>query len=266
MTLTTAPLRKTNHRSSNLGMLLALSKTEIIKLFRNPAFIIATLALPIMFFAIFGIPNSKQSIGGVNAGAYMLISYCAYGLMTVCITSFGNSIANERGMGWNRILKVAPMPPILYFVAKTVAALAVGLLSMLSLTLFGSVVGGVSLEPILAITVFSKFLLAMITFIALGLAIGYNLSSTAAPAISNLVFLMMSFTSGLFVPLEVAPQFIRDIAPYMPAYHFAELGWMTLGSKPLADQMVHWLWLGGYLVLFLALAYRGYRRDEGKKS
>jgi ABC-2 type transport system permease protein len=264
--MTTAPLRKTNHRLSHLGMLLALSKTEIIKLFRNPAFIIATLALPIMFFAIFGMPYAKESIGGMNAAKYMLISYCAYGLMTVCITSFGNSIANERGMGWNRILKVAPMPPVLYFVAKTVAALFIGTISILALLLFAAVVGGVTFTPLLAITVFAKLLLGMTPFIAIGLAIGYNLSSTAAPAISNLVFLMMSFASGLFVPLENAPQFIRDMAPYLPAYHFAELGWMTLGGKPLADQMVHWLWLGGYLVLFLALAYWGYRRDEGKKS
>jgi len=104
----------------------------------------------------------------------------------------------------------------------------------------------------------------MIPFVALGLLIGYVAGPNSAAAIANLIFLPLSFASGLFVPLAFMPTFIQQIAPYLPAYRTAQLAWTTIGAGDGSPLGVHLLWLGGYTVLFLALALAAYRRDEGK--
>ena len=63
---------------------------------------------------------------------------------------------------------------------------------------------------------------------------------------------------------ESAGSFSQNVAPYLPAYHTAQLAWTTLGAGDESPLSVHLLWLAGYTVLFLALGLIAYRRDEGK--
>ena len=89
-------------------------------------------------------------------------------------------------------------------------------------------------------------------------------TSHAAPAMANLIYLPLSFASGLFVPLNQLPAFIQNLAPYLPSYHYAQLAWSALGAGR-ESLGVSLLWLGGYTALFLALAVRSYRREERAK-
>ena len=49
---------------------------------------------------------------------------------------------------------------------------------------------------------------------------------------ANLIYLPLSFASGLFVPLNQLPVFIQNLAPYLPSYHYAQLAWSALGAGP----------------------------------
>ena len=73
----------------------------------------------------------------------------------------------------------------------------------------------------------------------------------------------MAFASGLFIPVDHLPHFARVISPYLPAYHFAQLGWETVNaaSEPM---WVAAIWLAGYTLLFGFVALRAYRREERK--
>ena len=104
----------------------------------------------------------------------------------------------------------------------------------------------------------------MVPFVALGLFIGYIAGPNSAAAISNIIFLPLSFASGLFVPLDFLPGVVQRVAPYLPAYHVGQLGWTWLGAGDGAGLPRHVLWLAGYTAIFLALATIAYRRDEGK--
>jgi ABC-2 type transport system permease protein len=87
----------------------------------------------------------------------------------------------------------------------------------------------------------------------------------AAAGIANLIVLPLSFTSGIFVPADSLPAFLRDyVVPYSPAYHAGQLGWHLVGAGDSTDIAVHILWLAGFTVLFILLGLVWYRRDEGK--
>jgi ABC-2 type transport system permease protein len=252
------------HRERTRFPLSTLVKAEVLQRIRVPGFVISTLIFPMMFFAFFGLPNLGRRAGGADVGAYMMASYGAYAVMSVALISFGVSISAERGLGWNKLLRASPMDPLAYFVAKVLMALVLGFLALALLFAFAAIVGHVSLPITFWVKITALLITGMVPFVALGLAIGYLASPTAAAPIANLISLPLSFASGLFVPLQFLPPSVQHVAPYLPSYHVAELGWTLLGAGDGMALGGHFAWIGGYAVAFMALAVIAYRRDEGR--
>lgn len=261
---TTAP-KTAPRRAPVLPALAALVRAELLKLVRVPAFIVPTVLFPSLIFAMFALPNLQSRLGGVNAGQYFVVSYAAYALLSTALFSFGVSVAAERGLGWTRLLRVTSLPASTYFLAKALAAVALGLLSVTLLVLFAGLVGRVAYDLPTLLLALAKLLVGMQVFVGLGLAIGYLGGPNSAAAIANVIFLPLSFASGLFIPVEVGPKFLQVIAPFTPGYHFAALGWGTLGVRDVGPEWTHWLWLLGYAAVFFGVALWAYRRDEGKR-
>ena len=252
---TTLPAQAT--RVPALRMFTALLRAELTRLLRNRAFLVPSLLLPIMFFALFALPNPDGKLGGVGAGPYMLVSYAAYSLVSTALFAFGVATAAERASGWMRQLRITPASPLSYFAARIMASLCMGLGSVL--LLFARVVGGVSIAagPLALV----RLLLGMVPFALLGLALG---PAGAAPT-ANLINIPLMFASGIFYPLDVSPRFIQTLAPYLPAYHYGQLGWTAIGAAPAESTATHWLVLAGYSALFLTLCLWAYRRDEARR-
>ena len=248
-----------------LNMLLAQTRSELLMRWRVPAFSVTNLALPIVFFTFFGLPVAHLRRGdGVSVGAYLLASFGAYAVGNVMVYGFGIGVANERGMKIDRLMRASPLPPLVFMLAKVLTALVFSLVALVLLIAFGIVVGGIHQTPAVWATIIVRLLAGSLPFIALGFAIGYWSGPNAAPALANLIYLPLSFASGLFVPLNQLPAFIQTMAPYLPSYHYAQLAWSALGAgrESLGESL---LWLGGYTALFLTLAVRSYRREERAK-
>jgi ABC-2 type transport system permease protein len=148
--------------------------------------------------------------------------------------------------------------------AKVLNALAFSLLSIVVLIAYGIVVGGVRQDLTVWINIVARLLAGSLPFIALGFAIGYGSGPNAAPAFANLIYLPLSFASGLFMPLHQLPGFVQRIAPYLPSYHYGQLAWSAVGapSEPLLTSLA---WLAGYTALFMAVTARVYRREQSLK-
>ena len=57
---------------------------------------------------------------------------------------------------------------------------------------------------------------------------------------------------------------MRDLAPFLPAYHGGALARAAVGVPSPSGDGAHALWLIGFTALFLTLAAWAYRRDEGR--
>lgn len=244
--------------------LFVFVRAEVKQRLRVPGFVISTIIFPVMFFAFFGMPNLGQRADGVDVGAFMMASYGAYAVMSVALISFGVSISAERGLGWNKLLRAAPMDPLAYFTAKVLMAVALGFVSLALLFAFAAIVGHVTQPLEFWVKLTALLLTGMVPFVALGLAIGYVASPTAAAPIANLITLPLSFASGLFIPLRFLPPPVQTVAPFLPSYHVAELGWTLLRAGDGKGYANHLLWVGGYALVFMGLAVIAYRRDEGR--
>ena len=246
-------------------MLLMQTWSQLLALWRVPAFSVTSLALPVLFFTFFGLRFARLTdAGGFSVGAYLLASFGAYSVGQVMVYSFGIGVASERALKQDLLMRATPLPPIIHLLARVLNALLFSFVALVVLIVYGVVVGGVRQDLGVWATVVAWLLAGSLPFIALGFAIGYTAGTNAAPAVANLVYLPLSFASGLFIPISQLPSFVQQVAPYLPTYHYGQLAWSAVGaaSESVATSLG---WLAAYTVLFLALAVRAYRREEQQK-
>ena len=257
-----APPRHT--RRSLLRVYRVEAWQELLKLVRLPIFAATTIVLPLMFYVIFGITFAGEQARGVGITTYMLVTYGAFGVIGAALFGFGVSVAVERGQGWMRLKRVAPMPPLAYFVAKVVMSLAVATVIVLAMFALGALVGGVRLKGGQGVAVGLALVAGALPFSAMGLAFGYLVGPNSAPAVLNLVWLPMAFASGLWIPISQLPDVVQSVAVALPPYHFVQLALGTIGASEGGSPVLHAVAVLGSTMLFLAVAAWGFRRDEGR--
>jgi ABC-2 type transport system permease protein len=232
---------------------------EFLKSLRTPAFSVPTLFFPIMFYVLFGILLGSMRGNGTLA-QYTFATYGVFGAMGPGLFGFGVSLAIEREQGLLTLKQALPQPPGSYLFARAVMAmLFVAVISVLLLIL-AVFVANVPLTFVQAVKIFTINVLGTLPFCAIGLAVGSWVSGQAAPAIVNLIFLPMAFLSGLWLPLQMLPKFISDIAPIWPAYHLAQIALQTVDGPHAGTLGSHVAALTGVTVLFFWLAVRRLNR------
>jgi len=244
------------------GVLVAETRSELLKAVRLPAFILPVLMFPAMFYALFGLLLGTGSAGGMAMPAYLLASYGTFGVVGAALFGMGVGVAVERGQGWLTLKSATPMPPLAYFGAKLVMSMIIGMLIFALLAILGTVLGGVRLPLASWSTLALVLTLGTIPFCALGCALGYITGPNSAPAIANMIYLPMSLLSGLWIPIEFMPAIVKDIAPFMPPYHIARLALQAIGGA--GTPWSHVAALATFAIAFMVLAVLAYRRDDGR--
>lgn len=240
------------------------ARYEFLKLLRLPVYSISTILFPVMFYVLFGLLlNRGHEANGISIAAYLMATYGAFGVMGASLFGFGAGLASERGLGWFEVKRASPMPPMAYFAAKTIVCMAFSLIIVLILLALGFALGNVHLTAGQAIRLVATLVLGASAFCAMGLAIGYFAGPTSAPAIVNLLYLPLSFASGLWIPIDMLPRFVQRIAPLLPPYHLGQLALSAVGVGH-GTHFYHWEALAGFGLICLGIARIGFQRDEGK--
>jgi ABC-2 type transport system permease protein len=240
-------------------------KYELLKSLRMPAYSLPTILFPLFFYLFFGIGfGAARNVGNVTMAAYLIATYSAMGVIGASLFGFGVGVAIERGQGWLEAKRTTPMPIAAYFVAKIAVSMVFSAIIIIMLMVMGTTMGNVTLTWKQAVSLFAILQGGSITFCAMGLAMGMFAGPNSAAPIVNLIYLPMSFLSGLWIPIWILPKLIQDIALVLPPYHFSQLALKVMNASKGGTILVH---IGAMIlatILFTAIAYAGYRRDEGK--
>jgi ABC-2 type transport system permease protein len=240
------------------------AKYESLKLLRMPGYAIPSIAFPAMFYILFGVLFGNRGVSGLSMPTYLIATYGAFGVIGAALFGFGVAIAIERGQGWMMLKRASPMPPMAFFVAKLFmcmifAATIFGVLATLGVTF-----GNVRLPAGSWARLGATLILGAVPFCAIGLGLGYVMGPNSAPPIVNLIYLPMSFLSGLWIPYEVLPPFVKAVAPFLPAFHLGQLSLGAIGAGAGLPVWSHISALAGFTFIGLGLAFWGYRHDEDK--
>jgi ABC-2 type transport system permease protein len=265
-TATFAPSTLERPLSRTLAIYLKEAKYEFLTRLRLRAYSISTISFPLMFYVLFGLVlNPKDApVGGVAIATYLIPTYGTFGVMGASLFGTASGLAAERGLGWLQVKRASPMPPFAYFLAKVALGMIFSAVVVLLLLLLGVTFGGVHLPLLDAAKLFAILVAGSLPFCAMGLAIGYFVGPNSAVATINLIYLPLSFCSGLWVPFIFLPKLLRQIAHFLPPYHLAQLALGVVGAGQHESNWIHWEALIGFSLICLGVARLGFQRDEGK--
>ncbi|MFJ6747092.1 MULTISPECIES: ABC transporter permease [unclassified Streptomyces] len=241
-----------------------LIKLEVLRALRNKKFMFFSVIYPpVLYLIIAGGADSKPIPGmKLDMGLYYMVSMAAFGAMTAVLLGNSEQIAKERAKGWVRQLRLTALPGRGYVSAKIAAAATVSLPSILLVLLVAAAVKGVRLEAWQWIAIAVGTWLGSFVFAALGVAIGYLATGDAVRPIAMLIYFGLAFLGGLWMPLTILPQWVQNIAEWLPTHAYAALGTaVEAGGAPHTKDMAI---LVGYLLVFAGGAAWLYRKDTRK--
>ena len=183
-----------------------------------------TFLLPIIFLVLLGsIYGDRDTIGGVNAGTYLLAGLLGYGIVSTAFAGLAIQLVVRRESGVLKRVRGTPLPPRVYMSAVIGSTLLViGLEAVIQL-LIGRFLIDADLPQSPGAFIFT-LLLGTVAFAALGLALtGLVKSAEGSSAIVNAIYLPMVFISGVFWSTESMPAFLRAIADVLPLTYLLEL-------------------------------------------
>jgi ABC-2 type transport system permease protein len=236
-------------------------RTEIIRLVRNKRVLIFSILMPAVLLLIFGGIYKGGSLNGVGAAAYLMVSMGLFGSMSAAIGS-GGSIAVERGIGWNRQLRLTPLSTRAYVLTKVVLSLIMALPPLLITWAVGAIALDVRLSATTWLLITLGAWLGALPFAALGLVVGYIAKPDSVQQISGLLYMLLAAFGGIWVPVEQMPKLMHDIAEWTPAYWVGQVARSPLFHSTLEMRAV-WMLLG-WTVVFGLIARRRFRVDTAR--
>jgi len=220
------PARRSVPRS--LGVLARQLRAELRVNVWAPEFVVPVMALPILLYFIFGAPRAADPMPAGTIGAFTMVGFSDYGVLSVVLFAIGEAIAEERGRGYLRLVRTTPLPLWAYLTAKLALAAVPSLVVVVLIGVAGTVTGaGVSVERWTGVT--AALLVGGLAIAPLDLLIGFLARPHGAGAVALLILFPLSLASGVFMPVDQLPGIVRDISMVTPTFHLAELARMAAG-------------------------------------
>lgn len=251
-----------NRTNRMLAIFMRETRYEFVRALRTKTFSLSVIGFPVMFYLLFGVMNRGEAVHGQIVAKYLVASYAAFSVVGAALFGIGVGLAGERASGWLELKRASPMPPLAYLAAKCVSAVAFGLIIATILCVVGTVAAGVHLSVLEYLGICSISIIGGVPFACMGLLLAMLLPANSAPGIVNLIYLPMSYCSGLWMPIPLLPKWMQHVAPALPTYHLAQLMLRVIGYAPPAETMRHVIALLGFAMLFLGCAWIAFARSE----
>lgn len=217
-------------------------------LIRQPSYFLSAMIFPSLFFLIF----AKQHAKTLEAGLLLLCSFSCFAVLGVVILDTGVQYSKDRNTGWLEYLSSLPSPKWMYPLSKSLVLLTFSLLSasLVVATVTATTPAEVGFKDLFIL--YGLLSLGSLPFIFLGLTIGRLFSPDGSVAISNLIYLLLSFAGGLWMPPEALPKRIADVSSLLPTRFYGELLWKNIVPKYETD-LPYTSGLFVYSIIFLLM-------------
>ncbi|HEX4722326.1 MAG TPA: ABC transporter permease [Pseudonocardiaceae bacterium] len=215
---------------STLRIGIARGGVELRQFFRQRAAVVFVFALPAVLLSLFSsILHESGLPAGMSEGQLIVGGMVAAGIVSTSFLNMGIGIAQDRDDRTLKRLRGTPMPLSAYFVGKLVLVAVTGLAETVLLLAVGRLFFHVTLPATAGqwVTFAWVFALGTVGCTLLGIAAsGLSKSARSAPAVLNLIFLVLEFMSGVFiVPINTLPRWMIDFASLFP------LKWTAQGMR-----------------------------------
>jgi ABC-2 type transport system permease protein len=204
------------------------AKYESLRMLRTPAFAGPFLVLPAALFLLFAVLLFGPAIAkDPKTGLFMFMGFSILGVMGPGMFGFGITVATEREHGLLRLKRALPMPPAASLLAKMLMSMLFVAIIMASMAAVAPL-GHLQVPAARMLALSLVCVIGSAPFCALGFLIGTLASAKSAPAFVNLLYLPMTYLSGILFPLPKSAEWIAHLSP---AYHLDQAALTALGAS-----------------------------------
>jgi ABC-2 type transport system permease protein len=215
---------------STMRVGIARGGVELRQFFRQRQAVVFVFALPAILLALFAsIFHAADLPFGVTESDLFIGGMVAAGLASTSFLTLGTGIAQDREDRTLKRLHGTPVSAAAYFVGKLILVAVSSVAEVVLLLVVGVLFFRVSLPADAGRwwTLVWVYLLGVVGCSLLGItASSLARSARSAPAVLNLLFLVLEFMSGVFiVPANTLPHWMIDVASVFP------LKWTAQGMR-----------------------------------
>lgn len=242
--------------------LAVLTRVETALLFREPAAVLFTLALPLVLLALNSSAGNepRPEFGGAGVVDVVVPGYLVYVMSTSAVMGMAETLAGYRDRGILRRMRISPLRPW--------QILGSHALTHLTMSAVGAVVlvtVGVSAYDLRLPAAWGATLLALLLATTSTVATGFLLAAVlptvrTTQAVAAVLYFPAIFVSGALFPREGLPEFAQRIGDFLPmtyAVRALREGW--------TNGVVDWPALGiltAVTVIATAVAVRAFRWES----
>ncbi|ARJ52022.1 ABC transporter permease [Staphylococcus lutrae] len=237
--------------------LLFLIQLNVKRNFRDFKYVCLIILLPTIFYIIYSeIFPKNANIDGTSWVEYSLISLISFGIMGNAINLLGTRVASEKKDNWYNYLKVSPIKTSYYLISHLFTYLLISILFTILMFVIAYFWNGVHIELTKVFYVTLALNIGSFVFLFLALIIGQL--GSIAQSVGTIVYLILSFLGGLWMPVAAMPSNMQGFAKTLPSYNYAKLGWDIVAGNQISWASVLTLIIYSFvfLVVFLYLSKR----------
>ena len=238
-------------------MLLAYVRLEVRRTLRDGGFVIMGVIMPVTMYLLFTNLGVGDGTYKSDVAQYTMIGMAAYGALGAAL-AVGAGVAEDRGRGWLRQLRVTPLSPLQAVIGRAATAGVTVLPAIVAVLLAGRLVNGVRLDLWQWAAAGALLWVGTIPFTLLGLGNGYGLTAQTTGVVSMACMMGLSVIGGLWIPAAAFPHWLREVSRWTPTARFGDLGWSVLEHH--GPGMGTVTVLAGWLLVFAGYAVVSYRR------
>lgn len=233
------------------------ARAQIVSTLRLPQFLLPSTALPVAFYAMFGVAFAH---GHREVSHWLLATYAVFAAIGPSLFGFGAGVAAEREAGLVELKRVSPMPSGAYVAGKLAASVFTTAVALIGIAV-SAALAGVEMPAWRWAAVLALGAVSAVPFALLGLNLGLRMGSQGATAGANVLFLAFSVLGGLWIPLTQMPGWMTRAAWALPSFHLGRLSLMLAGMAPVDQVGAHLAVVAIVSVAAAVGAWAAWRRE-----
>jgi ABC-2 type transport system permease protein len=203
---------------------LVLTKAMFLIHLRNRAALFWNLAFPIFCLVIYSQVFGQNTVGETDYMSWAVPGMMVYNMLSFGLLSSGTIMIQMREKGILQRLQASPMPAGQLIGSYLLVNLAIGGLQGALILGFSVLAFQMPLTATGVLRALPMMLIGIVTFVALGQVVsGVSPTMGTAMIIGQLFNFGQMFITDLVMPIEMMPDGIQKIAPYLPGYAVAQL-------------------------------------------
>ncbi len=217
---------RSRRRRSSARLLSTQIGYQMRVLVRSPLSSFATLIVPLMVLLAVNLlykGTRVESRGNIPFVQFFTPAMIAFAVANACYMSVISQITLARDEGILKRIRSTPLPSWIYMAGRIGAASIVALLSAIVVVAVGSWVYGFQMIWAAVPAVLVVLALAIFCFCSVALAVTVLVprADSAFPVAWGTI-LPLCFVSDVFIPIDGAPRWLRDLASSFPLRPFAD--------------------------------------------